>query len=298
MKYLYIGILAVFMILSACSNSRDGLDLSAYNYNDTKNLVRFVHNAAIKIENSGLAATEEYKSPKGINKDFDLYVYDMQGINLFHAGTPEVENMNLRNITDIEGKRVIDLVFEALNNPENPHGWVHYTWWEPGKFYPVPKSSCHFKVKMPDGREVFVGSGINYPLEESEYARITVDSAVNLITAKGSAALAVMENATSSYNFRDIKVFAFRPDGKIVISPILGDSLVSTNLLSCVDEVGNKPFEHALKQFGKQTAVWQIFMAKSRYERQLVKKTLYLRKTMLNNEPLYVGAVTDLPQTP
>lgn len=296
MKFFWICILLV--LLAACSNRTDELDLSAYKYNDTKNMIRFVHTAANKLEMGGIKALAEYRNPRGSKSDYYLYVYDMNGLNLFHAGMPEMENKNFLDIIDKDGKYPIHMVLEAIQNPENPHGWIHYSWWEPGKFYPVPKSSCHFKVTLPDGRKVFIGCGINFPLEEGEFARIAVDSAVNLIEATGSAAIPLIADAKSSYNFREVKVFAFRANGSILISPVLGDSLFRANLLSCMDEVGHKPFEHALQQLEQSDAVWQIFMGKSRYERQLEKKVLYLRKTMLDNEPLFVGAITDLPQTP
>jgi len=298
MKCVALGLAMILLLLTACSGSHDDIDLSMYEYRDTRNLVRYVHSAAQQVQAGGLEALEDYRPNSKSKSDYYLYVYTTQGVNLFHAGMPELQNKDLHEITDKDGKHVFQLVVEAVRNPQNPHGWIHYTWWEPGKFYPVPKSSCHFMVTMPDGREVYVGGGINYPLEEDEFARIAVDSAVDLIERNGEAAIPVIAEPTSSYNFREVSVFAFRPDGYIVISPVLGDSLFHTDLLSCVDEVGHKPFEHAVQQLEQQSAVWQIFMAKNRYERQLVKKSLYLRKTTLCDMPLYVGAVTDMPQTP
>ena len=298
MKHIALCLAIFLVLLMACSRGEEGIDLSVYKYNDTRNLVRFVRTAAQKLQQEGLAGLAEYKLDRRAKSDYYLYVYDLQGVNIFHAGMPELENRNLREIRDKDGKRVLDLVFEAVANPENPHGWVHYTWWEPGKFYPVPKSSCHFKVRLPDGRDVIIGGGINYPLEEREFVRIAVDSAVNLIQAKGDSALALIADDESSFNFREVKVFAFRADGKILISPVLSDSLFQANLLECADETGHKPFQRALEQMQGQDRTWQIFLAKNRYERNLVKKTLYLRRTRLGTETIYVGAVTDLPQTP
>lgn len=298
MRFFGLNLAALLLALFACSGSGDGLELSVYKYNDTRRLVRFVHEAAQKLQREGIAGLAEYKQERGAKGDYYLYVYDLNGVNVFHAGMPELENRNLREIRDKDGKRALDLVFEAVDNPENPHGWVHYSWWEPGRFYPVPKSSCHFRVRLPDGRDSIIGGGINYPLEEREFARIAVDSAVNLIRAKGDSALALIAEDESSFNFREVKVFAFGEDGAILISPVLGDSIYQANLLDCADETGHKPFERALEQMKGQDTAWQIFLAKNRYERNLVKKTLYLRKTRLNAESIYVGVVTDLPQTP
>ena len=298
MKHIVPCMILLLALLAACSSGKDGLDLSAYKYNDTRNLVRFVRTAAQKLQQRGLEGLAEFRREDSSENDYYLYVYDLEGVNIFHAGMPELENRDLREIRDKDGKRLLDLVFEAVANPENPHGWVHYTWWEPGKFYPVPKSSCHFQVRLPDGRDAIIGGGINYPLEEREFARIAVDSAVNLIQAKGDSALALIADDESSYNFREVKVFAFKADGTILISPVLSDSLYQARLLDCADETGHKPFERALDQMRDQDRAWQIFLAKNRYERNLVKKTLYLRRTRLGADTIYVGAVTDLPQTP
>ncbi len=105
----------------------------------------------------------------------------MNGTNLFHAGMPEIEGQNLSNLTDKDGKPVTQLILNALSNETNPHSWVHYSWWEENTFYPVPKSSCHFLVKTPEGASLFVGGGMNYPHEEKEFVRIIVDDAVELI---------------------------------------------------------------------------------------------------------------------
>jgi len=77
---------------------------------------------------------------------------------------------------------------DALEDKNNPHARVHSSWWEPGKFYPVPKSSCHFKVKTPEGKELFVGGGMNYPHEEKDFIRIIVGDATQLIKEKGQEA--------------------------------------------------------------------------------------------------------------
>ena len=105
----------------------------------------------------------------------------MNFTNLFHAGMEDLEGKNLKDITDKNGKNITSSVFKALEDKNNPHAWIHYSWWEPGKFYPVPKSSCHFKVKTQDGEELFVGGGLNYPQEETEFIRIIVDDAALLM---------------------------------------------------------------------------------------------------------------------
>jgi len=68
--------------------------------------------------------------------------------------------------------------------------------------------------------------------------------------------------------------------------------------LECIDEVGHKPFVKALKELESADSVWEVFMAKNRYQRRLIKKCLYIRKTNMGGSEIYVAAITDLPEPP
>ncbi|MDD3626400.1 MAG: cache domain-containing protein [bacterium] len=300
LKFINSIVILSLLIFSGCQNKYSQLDLSMYQYRDTKNLVKFVYDASLLVERDGMKSIEYFKANRDLysNPDHYLYIYDMNGINVFHAGMPELEGKDLREITDKNGKKITKLVLEALENPNNPHAWIHYSWWEPGKFYPVPKSSSHFKVKTPEGKELYVGGGMNYPHEEKEFIRIIVDSAVQLIEKKGSEAIPEITDTLSQFNFREIRVFILDSNGELIISPVLGDNMAQINLLECTDEVGHKPFQKALTRLVKEDAVWEIFMAKSLYKRDLIKKCLYIRKTELQGKKVFVAAITDLPQPP
>ncbi len=291
------------LFVSGCQSRYEDLDLSAYQYRDTKNLVKFVYDAALILKKDGMRGLQYIKDHRALylTPDRYLYIYDMKGVNVFHAGMPDLEGKNLWNLTDKNGKKPVQMAVAAVNDKHNPHGWVHYSWWEPGKFYPVPKSSCNFKVRTPEGLEFFVGGGLNYPLEEKEFIRIIVDDAAQRIKEEGAAALSRISNSASQYNFRDVKVFIFTPTGRLLISPVMHDSITGLELLDSVDEMGHKPFRKALLGLHDEKnkdAVWEVFLAKNRYQRMLIKKALYLRKTFLAGEEVYVGAITDLPQPP
>lgn len=293
---LFILLLASF----SCKSRYEKLDLSMYQYRDTKNLVRFVYDASLKLEKEGLKSLDYFRRNRDQyrKKDYYLYIYDLDGNNLFHAGMPELENTNLKDITDKNGKKVTQLVLDALKNENNPHSWVHYSWWEPGKFYPVPKSSCHFKVKTPEGRELFVGAGMDYPHEEREFIRIIVDDAASLLEEKGSEAITDISDPRSEFNYRDVRIFIIRPDGEIIISPMMDSTVCKTSIMECTDEVGHKPFASIVKKLKDQDSAWEIFMAKNRYRRDLVKKTIHMRKASLAGKDVLVGAITDLPEPP
>ncbi|PKN53711.1 MAG: calcium:proton antiporter [Deltaproteobacteria bacterium HGW-Deltaproteobacteria-13] len=289
-----------FIFISGCESRYGDLDLSVYQYRDTKDLVKFVYDASQRLKKDGLKSLEYFRNNRNIlfTSDRYLYIYDMNGVNIYHAGMPDLEGKNLWDLTDKNGKKAVQMIISALADKNNPHAWVHYSWWEPGKFYPVPKSSCHFKVTTPEGKVLFVGGGLNYPHEEKEFIRIIVDDAAQLIKDKGEPALSEIAGPASQYNFRDVKVFAFTSSGKLLISPVMNDSLTEFKLLDCVDEMGHKPFAKALNELKNKNAVWEVFLAKNRYQRILVKKSLYLRKAYIAGQEIYVGAITDLPQPP
>lgn len=296
-------ILAIFLIIfiAGCEKKYEELDLSMYQYRDTKNLVKFVYDASLILKKDGLKSLNYFRNNRARYRtpEYYLYIYDMNGINLFHAGMEYLEGQNLWDITDKNGKKPLQMIIEALANPNNPHAWVHFSWFEPGKFYPVPKSSCHFKVKTPEGKEIFVGGGMDYPHEEREFIRIIVDDAAQLIAQKGWAALADISNPVSKYNYRDVRVFAFRPNGELLISPVIMDTaFTQINLLDCVDEVKHKPFVKALNELESQDRVWEVFIEKNRYKKEPIKKSLYIRKTSINGNAIYLAAITDLPEPP
>jgi len=287
-----------FLMLTSCSRTFDAPDISMYEYQDTRNLVRFVYEAAGKLEKKGFRQIEDFKKNRSLyrKENYYLYVYNTNGENLFHAGVGGIEGKNLLGITDINGKEIMHLVLQAVNDKSNPHGWVHYSWWEPGKFYPVPKSSCHFKVTTPEGEKLIVGAGMDYPHEEKEFIRIAVDSAANLIEREGEKAFDEISNPKSAYIYRDVKVFAFGPSGKTIVSPITKDSPLEIHFIESFDDAGHQPFKRALEELKDHDSSWQVFMARNRERRSLAKKVLFLRKTGHMEETIYVGAITDLPQ--
>jgi len=294
--FLLVGI----SLLQGCENHYKDLDLSVYQYRDTKDLVKFVYDASLILEKEGIKSIDYFKQNRKnyFSKDRYLYIFDMNGVNLFHAGMPQFEGKNLMEITDKNGKPIARLILEALDNSNNPHAWVHYSWWQPGKFFPVPKSSCHFKVTTPEGRELYVGGGLNYPQEEKEFIRIIVDDAVQLIEKRGEKAIDKISDPVSEFNFREVRVFIFNSSGETIISPVTNNNSAQINLLQCVDEAKHKPIIHALRQLETKDNTWEVFLAKNRYDRDLRKMILYLRKTKIGNETIFVGAATQLPKAP
>jgi len=292
--------ITILIFVYGCKSKYEDLNLDIYQYRDTKDLVIFVYDASKKLEKEGMKSLNYFRKNRELfnTQDYYLYIYDMSGTNIYLAGMKQLEGKNLSDVTDKNGKNIHNLILEALKDKNNPHAWIHYSWWQTGKFYPVPKSSCHFKVRTPEGNELFVGGGMNYPHEEQEFIRIIVDDAAQLLEEKGMTALKDITNPVSKYNYRDIRVFAFRPNGALLISPAINSAFAQTNLLDCFDEVGHKPFAKALEELQQVDRAWEVFMAKNRYKRELIKKSLYIRKLILDETEIYVAAINDFPEPP
>lgn len=272
-------------------------DLAQYDYRDTRKLVRTVRAAADLIGQQGTNAFLEFKSnPKRWNNDlFYMYVYAQDGLCLYHPAMPSFEGKNLLNVTDAEGHKALQMAFAAVCDMDNPHGWLHYSWHPCGGFNPITKSSCHFRVTMPDGRAVVVGGGMESPPEEKMFAKFAVDSAVRLLAAKGADALVEIMDPASKYRFRDVKVFVLDAEGNTLVDPAL-EAIGSRNLASYVDAAGHAPFGEIVRKLKENESCWEVILSKNRYARVMEKKAIYARRGMMNDTAVIVGAATLLPK--
>ncbi len=298
-----LRIITVFIIMAfliSCEKHHEDLDLSMYQYRDTINLVRFVYKAKLLLEKKGPEAIEHFRNNRDIYRtsDYYIYIYDMEGNCLFNAGVNDLEGKNIIEYTDRKGKKVLKMILKALEEEDNPHSWVHFSWFELGKIYPVPKSTCNFRVKDKEGKDYFIGGGMNHPPEEKEFARIIVDCAARLLEEKGREALDEIGDSKSIFNYRDVYVFVLLSTGETLISPIVDETILDIHLFDTVDEVGHKPFLNAVEDLEDKDSTWQVFMTKSRYQRTLSKKALYLRKADMDGQLVYVGSITDMPSPP
>jgi len=93
-------------------------DLHIYDYRDTRLLVSLTGRAAALIEEKGEKAFESFrKHPKRWSLDGSsyLYVYDMDGVNLFHGGYPELKGKDLSELTDLHGKKPVNIIIDQLD---------------------------------------------------------------------------------------------------------------------------------------------------------------------------------------
>mgnify|MGYP006302088115 CR=1 FL=1 len=294
------AVLFLIFLLPRFRESPSALDLQIYDYRDTRHLVSLTAKAARLLEKKGAAALEDFRNhPEewSAGRESYLYVYDYDGVNLFHGGYPELEGENLRDFTDLLGKKVSRQIMDELKNPDdlNPHNWVHYLWLPPGALDPVWKASCNFPADLPDGRRVYVGSGIDNPSQEKEFYRIIVDKAANLIDSEGEAALEILQDPASIFVIYDQGVFVFDRNGTALIDPGL-KILTERNLYNYSDITGRHPLRELNGRLEDSPSAWVITMERSETGGRPVKKGVYGRVAEMDGKEVIVGAICPLPE--
>ncbi len=301
--FVTIGVLLalVFAFLRVREFREDGhSDLRCYDYWATRKLVRLTARAARLLEEKGEEALADFSADPdqwSVNGESYLYVYDREGVNLFHGGYPELQGQQLGDLHDLLGKDIHRLVLDQLDNhsESNPHGWCHYLWAAPGSLQGAWKSSCHFPATLPDGRRVYVGSGHNTPLIEREFFRITVDQAAELLAGKGEAALTELKDPEGPFIIYDESVFVLDPAGKAIIDPAL-DLKKPRDLFTYRDLSGHFPLRELAERLDQEETAWVVTLSRERAGGHPAKKGIYGRKAQLDGEPVIVGALCELPE--
>ena len=278
----------------------DAANLQVYDYRATRRLVQLTSRAADLLDQKGPAAFDDFSADPdkwSVEGESYLYVYDREGVNLFHGGYPELKGQELGDLHDLLGKNIHRLVLDQLDNhsESNPHGWCHYLWAAPGSLQGTWKSSCHFPATLPDGRRVYVGSGHNTPLVEREFFRISADQAAELLARKGKAALAELKDPRGAFTIYDESVFILDPAGKAIIDPAL-DLKQPRDLFAYRDLSGRFPLRELARRLEKEAAVWVVTLNRERGGGHPVKKGIYGRKAELDSRPVIVGALCELPE--
>lgn len=297
-----LGLIAGLMGLAGCGGNEPANDsfpdtLSRYDYRTTRQLVHFVRRAASLVRKKGPAAFEimHKNSEAWKMEDSYIYAYTLDGLCLYNGGMPEMETQNIDSLKDASGKQLLSLMRQATEDPANPDGWLHFAWAPPNRFYEVEKTSCHYRVAMPNGETVLVGGGLTEPLEEREFARCSVDSAIRLIKQDGARALEEIREPSSRFRYRGVSVFILSANGTALIDP--GIQLTTPrNLTGFVDDVGNHPFRNAYPRLKKEDRIWLVMLTRSRYERNLIKRAIYLRLASLDGQDVMVGAIVPVPR--
>lgn len=118
-----------------------------------------VDKAAALVASEGDKAFAEFrkKDSEWLRGDIYIFVDDLDGLNLCHPVSPELEGKNLIATTDANGKEFVREMIELVK--AKGAGWVEYAWKKPGAAS-ASKKLAYVKKTMCSGKAVLVGSGI------------------------------------------------------------------------------------------------------------------------------------------
>ena len=264
-----------------------------YLYEDTKQLVALVDEAAGLMEKSGTAAFREFgeKGSKWFDDKHYFFVYDVSGRCLFHPVEPELIGRNLMALKDMNGKPVIRMITDVAKKPGNrASGWVFYLWEEGTQISPLWKGSYIRKVIGPDGKIFLLGSGLYSIKIEKEFVRERVDEAAELLLSKGrNAAFEEFRNPATQFYFLYAYIFVLRMDGHSLVDPAY-PTHTGRDLSKFRDVIGRYPVRELIEKLKNADSAWVQYMWPKPGASLPSRKLVYARKVKVGDEFLIVGS--------
>jgi signal transduction histidine kinase len=268
--------------------------VDTYLYEDNKQLVRLVEDAAALIEAQGSEAfvTFSIKGSRWLRGERYLFVYDDRGIVAFHPVEPELVGQNLSRFTDIAGRPMVARMMEIAQRPQpDASGWVFYLWEGPWHTRPQWKGSYVRKAIAPDGHVFLVGSGLYDIKTERVFIETAVDKAAQLIkTAGKEAAFAKLRQIACSCHVLDAYIRVTDEDGNMLVDPLFPNLERTRNVSDAVDLVGKNVFQEVRADLQQGETTWTSFTAPKPGSGLPEKRLVYTRKVSEGDETFYVGA--------
>lgn len=289
MKFLFL----IWMVCGICCPAFAVSDakLAPYVYDDTKQLVTLVEDAATLMEQKGEVAFKDFgvKNSKWFNDKYYLFVYDLDGNCIFHAEQPGLVGKNLISFKDAAERPIVELITAVGRKPDtDASGWVFYLWEIPNHYTPYWKTSYVRKVIMPDGKIYVVGSGFFKMKVEKAFIQERVDMAADLILSVGKeAAFNEIRNPYSTFQILDSSVAVLDEHGNVIVDPSF-PIVAQKNIADFHDITGRVVFDEVAKTLQYTDRGWHAFLW-SQYENNMpVRMLLYVRKVKVGNEEFFL----------
>jgi hypothetical protein len=264
-----------------------------YLYQDTRQLVVFVEEAARLLEKRGPEAFRQFgvRGSRWLNKSRYLFAYDINGVCLFHPAIPELVGWNSLEFKDMNGKPVGRWINEIGHRPEpDASGWLFYLWQAPTDLTPTWKMSYVRKAIGPDGKIYLVGSGVHHFKIETIFVRRCVDRATKLLKSQGRAlAFARFRDGASRFFFCDTYIYVINDKGQCLVDPAF-PNLEMRDLTHFQDALGHYVVKEMLQRLKNHETAWVQYMIPRPGSTLPSRKLAYLRKVKLNGQTLIVGA--------
>jgi len=266
---------------------------SLYLYEDTKRLVRLVEDAATLMERNGTAAFTEFgrKDSHWFNQKYYLFVYDLGGVNVFHAASPELTGKNLMGFQDMNGKPILRYITDIGKKPQrDASGWVFYLWQEKNDFLPKWKSAYIRKVVAPDNRIYLLGCGVyNFKIERVIIQENIRQAAELLVTEGKEAAFRTFRDPASRFNFLETYVYVTDEKGRALVDPAF-PKMQGRDLSNFKDAIGRPVMTEIISKLQTHDEAWVQYLWPRPGAARLSRKLAYVRKVRIGGETLFVGS--------
>jgi signal transduction histidine kinase len=268
------------------------VDLRPYLYEDTKQLVRLVEDAATLMERKGSAAFVEFgkKGSRWFNNTYYFFVYDLNGVNIYHAATPELTGKNLMNLRDMNGKPILRFITDIGKKPErDASGWVFYLWQEKNEFLPKWKAAYIRKVVAPDGKVYLLGCGVYHIKIERVFIQENIRLATELLLTKGrEAAFDSFRDPSSSFNFLETYIYVTDQNGRALVDPAF-PKMQGRDLSKFTDAIGRPVMKEIMSKLQNHDEAWVQYLWIRPGTAMPSRKLAYVRKVKIGGETLFVG---------
>jgi signal transduction histidine kinase len=264
-----------------------------YLYENNRQLVYFVEEAARQVEKHGAQAFQEFsvRGSHWLNDRHYLFIYDINGVCVFHPAVPELVGRKLLDLKDMNGRPIGQWINEIGLRPEpDASGWIFYLWKAPSNLNPTWKISYIRKAVGPHGKVYLVGSGVHHFKIESIFVRQCVDQAVELLKSRGKdTAFAHFRDPGSRFFFFDTYIYVLNDKGQCLVDPAF-PNLEKRDLTGFKDALGHHVIREMLHHLKDHDTAWMQYMVPKPGSTLPSRKLAYLRKVKVNGETLIVGA--------
>lgn len=255
-----------------------------------KELTKLVGDAAAVLERRGEAAYPELRVPGSswFRDDRYLFVWRMDGTQVFNAADPAAEGRNLRGLKDIRGRPIGRMILDVAASPSG-EGWVHYMYPRPGDIFPAWKSTFVKRVTLPSGTQHLIGSGIYNMQLDTILVEDMVNRAAALIASRGRAAFGELRDRQGAFVFMDTYIFVDTPDGTEWVNAAQ-PSVEGTNLIDARDVKGKPLVRDYIAAALNSGSAWVEYYWYKPGDNIPARKLAYVKKVQSGGETFIVGS--------
>ena len=253
-------------------------------------LMALVRDAAAVFEEQGEQAYAAFRKPrtKWFHDDVYFFVLATDGTRMFQAPDPTMEGLNARELRDIQGRPIGQMVLDSVAGPAG-EGWSHYMFPEPGGLFPMWKSVFSKRVTFPSGKEHIIGSGIYNMQMDKTLITDVVDRAAALVAKQGREAFPQLRDRTGPFVFMDTYVFVEAPDGTEVVNGG-HPGLEGQNLTGVKDINGKEVVQDEIALAMNEGSGWVELYWYRPGQRKPARKQTFVRKVQFGQETYIVGS--------